>query len=242
MLTENEKLRFAELCSENAELHTLYEKFMDTHRYAISRIAHEIRNPVTLINSFLQLYEQEHPEAASSVNWLHAQENMKALRHLLSDLSEYNNAHTLHLEMVNLYCLLSAMASDAASGLCPSSVSLVLKKDSAIPSILEDVGKMRQVFLNLIQNAVEAMPNGGTLTISIESDGDSITIHFTDTGCGIEPEQLSSIFDPFVTHKRNGTGLGLAVSKEIISAHHGSISAESVPGKGTDFTIRLPVR
>lgn len=68
MLTENEKLRFAELCSENAELHTLYEKFMDTHRYAISRIAHEIRNPVTLINSFLQLYEQEHPEAASSVN------------------------------------------------------------------------------------------------------------------------------------------------------------------------------
>ncbi len=242
MLTENEKLRFAELCSKDTELHELYEKFIDGQRYTVSRIAHEIRNPVTLINSFMQLYEQEHPEAASSANWIHALENMKALRELLADLSAYNNAHTLHLEMVNLYRLLLSMTSDISDGICPSSVSLVLKKDSAIPSILEDVGKMRQVFSNLIRNAVEAMPDGGTLTISIGSDGDSITIHFTDTGCGIEPDQLSSIFEPFVTHKRNGTGLGLAVSKEIISAHHGSITAESVPGKGTDFTIRLPVR
>lgn len=241
MLTEKEKLRFAELCSENTELHELYEKFVNSQRYAVSRIAHEIRNPVTLINSFMQLYEQEHSEAASSANWIHAVENMKALRELLADLSAYNNAHTLHLEMVNLYRLLLSMTSDVSCGLCPSSISLILKKDSAIPSILEDASKMRQVFLNLIRNAVEAMPDGGTLTISIESDGDSITIHFTDTGCGIEPDQLSSIFDPFVTHKRNGTGLGLAVSKEIISAHHGSITVESVPGKGTDFTIRLPV-
>lgn len=242
MLTENERLRFAELCSENAELHTLYEKFIDDQRYAISRIAHEIRNPVTLVNSFLQLYEQEHPEASASANWLHALENTRALKALLADLSAYNNAHTLHLETVNLYRLLSAVVSDAASGLCPASVSLVLKKDSAIPSTPEDVGKMRQVFLNLIRNAVEAMPDGGTLTISIESDGDFITIHFTDTGCGIASEDLSSIFDPFVTHKRGGTGLGLAVSREIIAARRGSITAESVPGKGTDFIIRLPVR
>ena len=103
-----------------------------------------------------------------------------------------------------------------------------------------DTTQFRQLFLNLIRNAAEAMPSGGTIKISLCFDGDFLTIRVQDTGCGIPAEDLPTLFDLFVTHKKNGTGLGLAICKEIVTAHDGTISVSSVPGEGSTFTVVFP--
>jgi two-component system NtrC family sensor kinase len=109
-----------------------------------------------------------------------------------------------------------------------------------------DSGQIQQVFTNIILNAAEAMTPGGELTVASRTaagDG-AIEIEITDTGCGIPPENLEKIFDPFFTTKEvgRGTGLGLAVSYGIIARHKGTIGVKSEPGKGTTFTVRLPLR
>jgi signal transduction histidine kinase len=97
-----------------------------------------------------------------------------------------------------------------------------------------------QVFLNLIVNAAEAMKDSGTLCIESRAAGGYVEVVFADTGPGIAPEDLPHIFEPFYTTKDVGTGLGLAVSYNIIESHQGSLSVESVPGHGATFTVRLP--
>lgn len=102
---------------------------------------------------------------------------------------------------------------------------------------------LQQVFLNLFLNAIEAMNNGGELSVSTSVEGDSVRIDIRDTGTGIPEENLKMIFDPFFTTKEvgKGTGLGLSVSYGIIEKHHGSITAESEEGKGTNITVLLPL-
>ena len=116
--------------------------------------------------------------------------------------------------------------------------------------------QLQQAIMNLVLNAREAMlPHGGKLTISAQADNDSVLIKIGDTGCGIEQSELSRVFDTFFTTKhkkitgsaggeqgRTGTGLGLSLCKKVIDAHHGSITVDSHPGKGTTFTIHLPLK
>lgn len=107
-----------------------------------------------------------------------------------------------------------------------------------------DAQQVEQVLINLIHNAVQAMPKNGLLSIRLRQVEAIAYIDVQDTGCGIEPEHLKRIFDPFFTTKPEGegTGLGLSVSYGIIANHHGKINVESVVGKGTTFTIELPIQ
>jgi signal transduction histidine kinase len=100
---------------------------------------------------------------------------------------------------------------------------------------------MKQVFLNLFNNAIEAMPQGGELFVITTYQDNDIKIEIIDTGCGILPENTKKLFKPFFTTKEEGTGLGLSICKRIIENHKGSISVDSNPGKGSTFTIHLPV-
>ncbi|MBP7690840.1 MAG: hypothetical protein KA764_02940, partial [Anaerolineales bacterium] len=106
-----------------------------------------------------------------------------------------------------------------------------------------DAQQIEQVLINLIQNAIQAMPNGGELRLTLQATAEWATVTVHDTGLGIAPENLRRIFDPFFTTKPEGegTGLGLSVSYGIVTRHHGEISVESVLGQGTTFIIRLPV-
>jgi two-component system NtrC family sensor kinase len=110
--------------------------------------------------------------------------------------------------------------------------------------VFGDRNQLTQVFLNLVLNALDAMPEGGTLTISVEKseDGNYVNVSFTDTGVGIPEQNLASIFDPFFSTKKHakGTGLGLSVSLGIIKQHGGDIDVHSEPGNGTTFTVSLP--
>jgi signal transduction histidine kinase len=107
---------------------------------------------------------------------------------------------------------------------------------------MADPSLMKRVFTNLILNAVQAMPDGGKLMIKAQMDGDFISISVQDTGVGIPKEMMPRLFQPLVTGKSKGTGLGLAVSKRLVEAHNGSISIESEVGTGTEVTVRLPSR
>jgi len=122
----------------------------------------------------------------------------------------------------------------------------IIRSFSSLPTILIDAGQIQQVFTNIILNAAEAMEEKGELTVvtKTSSDNEYVEISFTDTGCGISPEDCEKVFDPFFTTKEvgHGTGLGLAVSHGIVARHKGTIEVKSEPGKGSSFVIRLPLK
>lgn len=108
---------------------------------------------------------------------------------------------------------------------------------------MADFGQLQQVFTNIILNAIQAMPQGGRLTIQTSASGNQVEVEVKDTGCGISPENMGKLFTPFYTTKEEvkGVGLGLAVAYGIIKLHYGTIEVQSKEGKGTVFTIRLPL-
>jgi PAS domain S-box-containing protein len=128
-------------------------------------------------------------------------------------------------------------------GECAKQHIRILKRFSpTLPLVMADREQLQQVFLNLLLNAIQAMPGGGsiTLTTTFDAKGHQVKIAVADTGGGISPEYLSRIFEPFFTMKKGGTGLGLCVSERLISAHGGNISVSSQEGKGSIFTLSLP--
>ena len=114
--------------------------------------------------------------------------------------------------------------------------------DSHIPETLFDPKQLKQVFINIVKNAVEVMPEGGKLSIEAYLKDNHIEIRISDTGKGIAPDDLKDIFDPFVTAKPKGTGLGLAISRKIIQDHEGDMCIQSKLGGGTVGTIILPIQ
>jgi signal transduction histidine kinase len=103
-----------------------------------------------------------------------------------------------------------------------------------------DAGKMERVFINLIKNTIDAMPDGGTLEIASAENMDDLQITFSDTGIGMSEDVLAKLFTPLFTTKSRGMGLGLPICKRIVEAHGGKISVQSTPNKGTTFTIKMP--
>ena len=114
--------------------------------------------------------------------------------------------------------------------------------DKRLPLFLIDPERIHQVFLNIIKNAVHAMPKGGALKIQTEAKGKLCLIHFQDTGVGIPDESIAKIFDAYYTTKEEGSGLGLMIVYQIIREHGGRIEVSSKPNQGTTFTIVLPIR
>ena len=141
-------------------------------------------------------------------------------------------------------------AGDAAHGgpgpvpghLCASTTSQVKRvEETPLPALNFDAKQILQVLINLFKNALEAMPRGGEITVTTRVQGGNVEMVVADTGEGMPPEVAANIFQPYFTTKAKGTGLGLAISQNIIQEHGGVISVESTPGRGTAFTIRLPL-
>ena len=117
---------------------------------------------------------------------------------------------------------------------------MILDIPGVLPSVALDKNQMEQVFFNLLKNALEAMKDGGRIEIAVGSDDNDVSVAIRDSGEGMTPEQLAHLFEPYRTTKASGTGLGLMVSSRIVRDHGGTIAAESSPGGGTSFTVRLP--
>lgn len=228
--------------NRNPDYKTLYEELQVKQQFLLSQISHEIRNPVTLINSFLQLFESRHPEIIQDYYWKNIIENMDFLKALLNEFSTFNNSKKLQMQEINLYQLLFDTVNSIIPVCEDAAISVVLKKETAIPTILADQTKIQQLILNLLRNAREAIGSQGIITCSLKSDGETVSISIHDNGPGIPENYQRDLFEPFITHKQEGTGLGLAICKRIAETHGGNISYTSISGEGTCFTLTLPVR
>lgn len=216
------------------------KKTIEEQRIAISQISHEIRNPVTLINSSLKLIEKQHPEVQEFAFWNDVRRDMAHLLNLLEDVSRYNNSMVLHLELLNTGCWLRELTA-SLSFILPGAFHFSSHIPQGLPEVHADPTKLRQALHNLIRNAFESLEGDGTVSLTASANEQYLSIQISDTGCGIPAEYIDSLFQPFTTHKPNGTGLGLAITKRIIEAHRGHLLLETEPGTGTCFTILLPL-
>ncbi len=226
---------------QKSDYKALYEDLLAQHQMILSLISHEVRNPVTLINSFLQLLESHHPELSQDYYWLKVMENMDFLKYLLEEFSEFNNSKTLRAQELDLAQIFRETIESAAPSIESQNITISLNVESDIPTLKADRIKLKQLILNLLRNAAEAISSQGTISCSLKCENNHILISIQDSGSGIPEEYKENLFVPFVTHKQEGPGLGLAICKRIAEAHHGSISYCSQPGKGTKFTVILPV-
>jgi PAS domain S-box-containing protein len=206
-----------------------------------SSVAHEIRNPLTGIATGVQYLSRGFPpgdERNESVNFILRE--VVRLNTIIQDLFTATRPRDLRLEPIAV----RDVVARALRGLKPApedaGVTIDLERADTWPTVTADADQLQQVLLNLIQNAVQATPAGGTVTIRAGEDRSGWRIEVEDTGAGIAPEHQPRIFDPFYTTRPRGTGLGLFVAHGIVERHRGAIEVESEPGKGTRFRIRLP--
>ncbi|MBS5386099.1 MAG: HAMP domain-containing histidine kinase [Clostridiales bacterium] len=232
-----------QLMEENKDVKQIISQLLENHRTTVSTIAHEIRNPLTLVSSSLQVMEIQHPEVKQYSHWKQTMEDVEFMCNLLNELSTFNNGSTLHHSVFSIEKLLKNIAVSFAISLDSEDSSIEFS--SSVPSHLGDFTgdkvKLEEVLLNLLRNAKDAVGENGAITLSAQRKKDMLIILCKDNGCGIPADKINTIFTPFVTSKEDGTGLGLSLSKRIIEAHNGTISVDSAPTKGTTFTIKLPI-
>ncbi len=205
-------------------------------------IIHDLKNPMCILRCTADLIKNETKD--SRIHDLTAMQ-AKAVEGMLAmtqELLDYARGSTsLQVERVSIWRLLDDLQQQALQLLPGLNIQFVrqLRYEGDIEV---DLSRFTRVLCNLIKNAREAMKGGGILTFNTDLVQDRVVFRLSDTGCGIPPEILSKIFEPFVTHgKKNGTGLGMAIAKSVVDAHHGEIFVTSGEGSGTTVEIRLPV-
>lgn len=240
MWSEELSSRVQELKTENPEAADIICEMEKNQMLFLSHISHELRNVLTLMNSSLQFLETSHPEIMMYKYWREIRKDNDYMLSFVNQMTDYNNSIRLSYQRVDLYKLLR----DTYHACLPLTENtekvLTFRCQSDIPAIYADQTKLYEAFLNLIKNALEAVDVRGTVNVTLTTDDKTIRISVEDDGCGIETEKLVHIFEPFVTYKTGGMGLGLAVVKRIIDAHEGRITVYSSVGKGTTMTITLP--
>lgn len=243
MFTKEEQLKLKDLMSSNEDFAYFINKSMNECKYLASHITHELRNPLTLIKSTTQLMETATPSIKDTKYWGQLVEDINELELLLAEFSTYNHSQTIQKHPQNLLILLNSVLSTFRPIADKKQINLSLsvdEKDTYLyTSYPVDQIKMRQVFVNLLQNALDATSNGGYIDIQCTLSDASLLISVNNNGEAIPEDILPTIFSPFVSYKSGGSGLGLAISSNIIMAHNGTIKACSSNEK-TSFIIQLP--
>ncbi|PWC52530.1 two-component system sensor histidine kinase AtoS [Azospirillum sp. TSO22-1] len=202
-------------------------------------VAHEIRNPLTSIRGFMQFLERcdDIKEWQSYAPLIIRQ--VDSLNRIITELLEFGRPRPPLIRPVPVNDVIREvlLLSGGKSG-----VQVVPELSPDLPLIDGDGEALKQAVLNLIINALQAMPEaGGTIRVATAVNGDAVVVTVTDDGTGIAPENLEKVFDPFFSTKPTGTGLGLAMVHRIVDAHYGAIAIESTPGTGTVVTLRFPI-
>ncbi len=213
----------------------------------ISEISHDLRKPLTNIRGGLQILRSKWPDVAANSDFFDmAESEIYRLNELVRELVDFSKPNKYETEMVDLRTVIGRAGELLRPEFAKKNVSFGEEYGNCSWEVMINKNQILEVFLNLFLNSVDAM-EGGEIKVIGKIDRpsfkkvDYLSITVTDTGCGIKPENLPKIFDRYYTSKPTGTGLGLAVVERIISAHGGTLSVESVYGKGTSFTIYLPI-
>jgi signal transduction histidine kinase len=212
-----------------------------------SGIAHEIRNPLNFINlSIDYLREKFAPQADDSRTeytriLTTIKDELARLNRLVSDFLSYGRPAKLKLRDVDARTLIEEVRTLVAAQSEQQSVSINIKQNGNGNAMLQaDAELLKTCFSNLMINAVQAMPEGGTLDVTLSPNSSLVEVQFADTGSGISSDALEQIFEPYYSTKETGIGLGLPLTKKIIEEHGGEISVKSEPDSGATFTVILP--
>ena len=243
--------RNVELETALAQLHTAQEELMRSERLAVTgkmaaQLSHEINNPIHNTQSLLEssLRRVQGNDQARELISLALEEvtRMATLTRQLLDVYRGSVTETVMVP-VHLGSLLQEMALAHTEAFKGRGIAIRVNAPDDLPPVLGSRDKLKQVLLNLVLNARDAMPHGGSLTLSARRSGVRVEMCVADTGTGIAPAHRDRIFDAFFTTKRevSGVGLGLSVTYGIITQHKGAIEVDSEPGKGTSFRISLPM-
>ena len=242
----------AKLLASIDELRRLQDKLIRAEKLSAlgrltSDVAHEIRNPLTVVGGFARRLERRLPEGA--VESRYAQiivSEVGRLERILKDTLSFSRDAKYHLVHTNIGDLLPEIG-EAFVDLCrEKGVTLVIEPTPGLPSCIVDRDQIRQAVHNLLANATDAMPAGGTLTLRTRTEQDNgvnyVTLDVIDTGVGIPEDKVNRIFDPFYSTKEigHGTGLGLSICKKIMEEHKGAVRVKSIPGEGSTFSLYLP--
>ena len=219
-----------------------YKQQKQEFHFTLSKFSHEIRNPLALISSELQMMARSHPEVRDFSEWNDILDNIDHIRCLLDELSGYQNAERLSPTETDFILCLDSILNSFRPALDYLGITLKTCIPCSHPPLNLDQTKIRQAFLNLLRNAQESIqnPHTGVIQVTASAVPGGFSVSVRDNGCGMTASQMEKIFCPFVTYKPGGTGLGLAVTRQIIEAHHGTLTVTSTPGKGSCFTVFLP--
>lgn len=246
------------------EVETLIQKFNIMEEHLIARekellqskklaaigtlaagVAHELNNPLNNIYTTAQRMmkksgEESPPFIRKGLDDILGQ--AMRIKRIVGDLLEFARGREPHLKPVELRGLLDGVTKHLGDLMITGNVQFTRDLHPGEIVLYADQEQLEQVFINLFTNAMEALPNSGSLSVHADEEDDHVRIRVSDTGLGMSRETLDRVFEPFYTTKNRGTGLGLAIVFNIIQKHHGRIEVESEEGRGTTFTITLPKR
>lgn len=235
------------------ELESAYEKLENTHAMLIrheklaaigevsTRLAHEIRNPLATIGGFAESIPRKYEDRERTIrNANIIIDEVHRLESILTNVLDFTKTGAPQKERTDINAFVKEAVRIMEGNATEHGILIVLELyDGTIESEI-DAPQMKQVLINLIQNAFNAMPDGGALALRTGMENGNVTITVRDTGCGIPEDFLENIFDPFFTTRHDGTGLGLSISQRIIQNHMGRLDIESKEDEGTKITIVIP--
>jgi PAS domain S-box-containing protein len=237
-----EKLRRTVIELENTQKKMIQMETMAALGEFASGIAHEIRNPLANISSSVQYIIKKFQPAHDMMEFLDLiKRNSDNANFIIRELLEFARPRDLSLEPYNILTVIDTVCELTNAKCLENKVEIKKVYPVEIPEIEIDIELMKRAILNLIMNAIEAMKNGGRLTVRAERDGDIIIIYICDTGMGITKKDIKKVFNPFFSKKEYGVGLGLSLTHRIISLHQGTIEVKSQYKKGATFIVKLPI-
>jgi signal transduction histidine kinase len=250
MFSEFNNDSLANIIKSNPEFQTLLQTIIDDNKKTTSMFVHELRNPLSLLKGTIQYIEQKHPEAKDFKYWDQIQDLIDDMEHIMADASHLNTCNYIHKDNTNLIELISNITNSfmpqALTNRIDLSLSVAPDCEQYFTSYPCDTVKMKQVFQNLIKNAFEATKSGNFIHITLNylpgenAASAKLFIKISDNGLPIPEDEIRNIFVPFVTYKKGGTGVGLALVKKVVDLHYGSISVHSDDDL-TSFTVQLPL-
>jgi len=240
------------LAMEDITVRTQTEKRLQQaeHFALLGRLAaglsHELRNPLGAVLLHVELLQEELRDVAPASAeitqvFTEIQTNLARVDALLQDYLSLVRAGAVSLAPADLRLFVTQFAQEMTPALAAHGITLQLAGLAPLGQVALHQPTFRRVLLNLVHNAIDAMPQGGTLTLQGRRQGVTVQLDVRDTGSGIPPEHYAQIFEPLYTTKPGGTGLGLYIVQEVMTAHRGTVAVQSVVGQGTTFTLTLPV-
>lgn len=208
----------------------------------VSEIAHEVRNPLSVVKTYFRLIPEKFEDPAFRERLLQrVTPEIDRVDGILSDLLRGVSGRRVPRVEVRLTDVADATLDFLSEDFARHRVAPERDWNGQVPALVGDPGQLRQVFHNLVLNAVQAMPGGGRLRVRIRAEGDVLRVEVSDTGIGIPADRIPALFRPFASTKPGGAGLGLAISRRIVQEHDGTIQVESRPGEGATFVLEFPL-